>query len=180
MINDVGGDVIAKSYSNSITVMNARGFVTAKALNGSVVVRGAGAGARASSVGGSVEISDSKGSIEADATNGSILLNNIDGKDVSAKSANGGVLFTGRFYESGRYLFFSANGNVVLTLPPESNFNLTIRSDNGSINTDFPLKLEPGAQVGGGGPLSGVVGKGGAEVRAISANGAVQIKKAPK
>jgi DUF4097 and DUF4098 domain-containing protein YvlB len=174
-INDVGGDVIATSYSNSIAVTGARGFVVANALNGNVIIRGAVEGARASSVSGSVEISDSKGRIEADATNGSILLNNIDGKDVSAKSANGEVLFTGGFYESGRYLFFSANGNVVLTLPPESNFNLTIKSDNGSINTEFPLKLEPGAQLGRG-PIAGVVGKGGAEVRAISANGAVRIK----
>lgn len=177
-INDVGGEVIATSLSNSITVTNARGFVVANALSGNVVVRGASEGARASSVSGGVEISDSKGRIEADATNGPILLKNIDGKDVSAKSANGQVLFTGGFYESGRYLFFSANGNVVLTLPPQSNFNLTIKSDNGSINTEFPLKLEPGAQLGGRGPIVGVVGKGGAEVRAISANGAVHIKKA--
>lgn len=177
-INDVGGEVIARSYSNSITVANARGFVAADALNGNVTVRAAGDGASASSVSGSVEISDSKGRIEAKATNGSILLNNIDGKDVSAKTANGGVLFTGRFYESGRYLFFSANGNVVLTLPPESNFNLTIKSDNGSINTEFPLKLEPGAQLGGRGPIAGVVGKGGADVQAMSANGTVHIKKA--
>jgi DUF4097 and DUF4098 domain-containing protein YvlB len=179
-VNDVGGDVIAKSYSNSITVTNARGFVAADALSGNVIVRGAGEGARANSVSGSVEISNSKGRIEADATNGSILLNNIDGKDVSAKAVNGGVLFTGGFYDSGRYLFFSVNGNVVLTLPPESNFNLTIKSDNGSINTEFPLKLEPGAQLGGRGPIVGVVGKGGAEVRAISANGAVHIKKATR
>jgi DUF4097 and DUF4098 domain-containing protein YvlB len=177
-INDVGGEVIATSMSNSITVTNARGFVVANALSGNVIVRGAGEGARANSVSGGVEISDSKGRIEADATNGSILLKNIDGKDVSAKAANGGVLFTGGFYESGRYLFFSANGDVVLTLPPQSNFNLTIKSDNGSINTEFPLKLEPGAQLGGRGPIVGVVGKGGAEVRAISANGAVHIKKA--
>jgi DUF4097 and DUF4098 domain-containing protein YvlB len=178
-INDVGAGVIATSYSNSITVTNARGFVVANALNGSVVIRNAGEGARASSVGGSVQISDSKGRIEADTTNGSISLANIDGKDVSAKSANGGVLFTGRFYESGRYVFFSANGNVVLTLPPESNFNLTVKSDNGSINTEFPLKLEPGAQLGRG-PIVGVIGRGGAEVQAISANGAVHIKKAPQ
>ncbi len=178
-INDVAGDVIAKSYSNSITVTNARGFVIAEALNGDVVVRNAGEGARAISVSGSVEVSDSKGRVEADSTDGSVTLNNIDGKDVSAKSSNGGVLFTGRLYESGRYLFFSANGNVVLTLPPESGFNLTIRSDNGSINTEFPLKLEPGTRLGRG-PISGVVGKGGAEVRAISANGAVHIRKSAR
>ena len=178
-INDVGGDVIATNYSNSITVTNARGFVVANALNGSIVIRNAGEGARANSVGGNVQISDSKGRIEADTTNGSISLANIDGKDVSAKSANGGVLFTGKFYESGRYVFFSANGNVVLTLPPESNFNLTVKSDNGSINTEFPLKLEPGSRLGRG-PIVGVIGRGGAEVQAISANGAVHIKKAPQ
>ncbi len=178
-INEVGGEVIATSYSNSITVTNARGFVVAEALNGNVIVRDAGEGARASSLSSSVQISDSKGRIEADATNGSITLDNIDGKDVTAKSVNGGVFFKGSFYESGRYLFFSANGNVVLTLPPESNFNLTIKSDNGTVNTEFPLKLEPGAQLGRG-PIVGVVGKGGAEVRAISANGAVHIKKAPQ
>ncbi|HKQ78558.1 MAG TPA: DUF4097 family beta strand repeat-containing protein [Blastocatellia bacterium] len=178
-INDVGGDVIAKTYSNSITVTNARGHVEAEANNGSVLVQNAGEGARVISVGGSVEIRESKGRIEASATNGSIMLNNIDGKDVSAKSGNGNVLFTGRLYESGRYEFFSTNGNVVLTLPPESNFNLTIKSDNGSMNTEFPLKLGPGPQLGRG-PVVGVVGKGGAEVRAISNNGAVQIKKAPQ
>jgi DUF4097 and DUF4098 domain-containing protein YvlB len=178
-INEVGGDVIATNYSHSITVTNARGFVVAEALNGSVVVRGAGEGVRARSVSSFVQISDSKGRIEAYATNGSIRLDNIDGKDVSAKSANGGVFFTGRFYESGRYVFFSANSNVILTLPPESNFNLTVKSDNGSINTEFPLKLEPGAQLGRG-PIVGVVGKGGPEVQAISSNGAVHIKKAPQ
>jgi DUF4097 and DUF4098 domain-containing protein YvlB len=177
-INDVGGDVIAKSYSNSITITKARGFVTADSLSGDVIVRGAGAGVRASAVSGSIEIGDSKGRIEVDAANGAITLNNIDGKDVSAKTANGEVLFSGGFYESGRYLFFSANGNVVLTLPPESNFNLMIKSDIGSINTEFPLKLEPGAQLGGRGPIAGVVGKGGADVQAGAANGTVHIKKA--
>jgi DUF4097 and DUF4098 domain-containing protein YvlB len=177
-INDVGGDVNATSFS-SITVINARGYVMATANNGSATVRGAGEGARASSVGGSVEISDSKGRIEAIATNGPITLRNIDGKDVSARSSNGPVVFSGRFQESGRYVFFSANGNVLLTLPPESNFNLTIRSDNGAINTEFPLKLAPGAVLGGRGPIIGTVGKGGAEVRAISNNGRVDLKKAP-
>jgi DUF4097 and DUF4098 domain-containing protein YvlB len=179
VVNDVGGDVSAKSYSNSVTVTNARGYVLATALNGNVVVRNAGEGARASSVSGSVEISDSKGRIEANATNGSVRLNNLDAKDVSARSTNGSVIFTGKFYESGRYLFFSANSNVVLTLPPDSNFNLTIKSDNGSMNTEFPLKLGPGAQLGRG-PIVGVVGKGGPEVSAISNNGAVHIRKGPK
>src|SRR5262245_9918793 len=179
-INDVGGDVFATTYSDSITVTNARGYITAKATGGDVIVRGAGEGARAEAVSGSVEISNSKGRIEADAVSGSIALNNIDGRDVTAKSYSGGVLFTGRFYEGGHYDFVSFSGNVVLNLPPESNFNLTIQSHSGSINTEFQLKLGPGAQFGDRGPIVGVVGKGGAEVRAISHSGGVQIKKTPK
>jgi DUF4097 and DUF4098 domain-containing protein YvlB len=179
-INDVGGDVIATTYSDSITVTNARGYVTAKATSGNVIVRSAGEGARAEAVSGSVEISDSKGRIEADAVSGSIALNNIDGRDVTAKAHSGGVLFTGRFYEGGHYEFVSFSGNVVLNLPPESNFNLTIQSHSGSINTEFQLKLGPGAQFGDRGPIVGAVGKGGAEVRAISHSGGVQIKKSPK
>lgn len=176
-INDVGGDVIATSYSDSVTVTNARGHVEAKAFNGSVVVRNAGEGARVISVSGSVEISDSKGRIEADATSGSITLNNIEGKDVSAKAHSGGVLFTGKFYEGGRYEFVSFSSNVVLVLPPDSDFNLTVNSFSGSVNTEFPLRLGQGGQLSSHGPIVGVVGKGGAEVRAISHSGNVQIKK---
>jgi len=179
-INEVGGDVIAKSYNNSITITNTRGRVVATTLNGNVNVRNAGEGARVEAVSGSVQISDSKGRIEAGAVSGSITLNNIDGKDVIAKANSGGVLFTGRFYEGGRYEFFSQSGNLVLTLPPESNFNLTVISRSGSVNTEFPLEIGPGAQLGGHAPIVGVVGKGGAEVRAISNSGNVQIRKAPK
>jgi len=177
-INDVGGDVIADSYTDSISVTNARGRVVAKSLSGNVVIRNAGEGARVEAVSGTVEISDSKGRIEVGATSGSVTLNNIDGKDVSARANSGGVVFTGRFYEGGRYEFFSQSGNVVLTVPPDSNFNLTVTSRSGSINTEFPLKLGPGAQLGGRGAIIGVVGKGGAEVRTFSGSGNVHIKKA--
>ncbi len=175
-INDVGGDVIAESYSDAITVTNVRGRVAATALSGNVVIRKVDEGARVSSVSGAVEISDAKGRIEVNATSGSITLNGIDGKDVSAKATNGSVHFTGRVYNDGHYEFFSFSGEVVLSLPPESNFNLMANSHSGSVNTEFRLQLKSGP-IGGGGPIIGTVGKGGAEVRAISHSGSVQIKK---
>lgn len=176
-INDAGGDVIAESFSSEVTVTNARGRVAASSLNGDVAIRNAGEGARVTAVSGSVAISDSKGRIEVNATSGSITLNNIDSKDVSANATSGGVLFTGRFYDDGHYEFVSFSSNVVLILPPDSNFNLTVNSFSGSVNTEFPLRLGQGGQLGGHGPIVGVVGKGGADVRAISHSGSVQIKK---
>jgi DUF4097 and DUF4098 domain-containing protein YvlB len=176
-INDVGGDVNAESYSDSVTVTNVRGRVTAKALSGNVVVRNAGEGARVEAVSGNVELSDAKGRVEIGATSGSITLNRIDSRDVSAKGMSGGVNFTGRVYEGGRYEFVSFSGNVVLVLPPESSFNLTAQSHSGSINTEFPLQIRQGAQFGGRGPIIGTAGKGGAEVRAVSHSGGVHIRK---
>lgn len=176
-INDAGGDVIAESYSDSIIVTNARGRVVATALSGDVAIRNAGEGARVSAVSGSVEIGDSKGRIEVSATSGSITLNNIDSRDISAKATSSGVTFTGKLYDDGRYEFASFSGNVVLILPPDSNFNLTTNSFSGSVNTEFPLRLSQSGQLGGRGPIAGVVGRGGADVRAISHSGSVQIKK---
>ena len=90
------------------------------------------------------------------------------------------MLFSGKFYDGGHYEFISFSSDVVLTLPADSNFNLTVRSFSGSINTEFPVKLGPGSQFGGRSPIVGVVGAGGAEVRAVSYSGSVRIKKATK
>lgn len=176
-INDVGGDVIAESYTDSITVTSARGRVAATALSGNVVIRKVDEGARVSAVSGNVEISDAKGRIEINATSGSITLSNIDSRDVLAKATSGGVQFTGRIQDGGYYEFVSFSSGVVLTLPPESNFNLTVHSHSGTINTEFPLRIREGMRFGGRGPIIGMVGKGGAEVRATSHSGGILIRK---
>jgi len=176
-INDVGGDVIAESYSESITVTNARGHVSANALSGGVVISKIGEGARVSAVSGSVEVNDAKGRLEIGATSGSITLNNIDSRDVSARANSGPVRFTGKIYDDGHYEFVSFSSQVVLMLPPESNFNLVAQTHSGSVNTEFPLRIPEGTRFGGRGPITGVVGRGGAQVRASSSSGSILIKK---
>ncbi|MGH9849017.1 MAG: DUF4097 family beta strand repeat-containing protein, partial [Blastocatellia bacterium] len=176
-INDVGGDVIAESYTDSITVTNARGYVSATALSGGVALSKIGEGARVSAVSGSVEVNDAKGRLEISATSGSITLSNIDSRDVSARANSGPVRFTGKIYDDGHYEFDSFSSEVVLTLPPESNFNLTAQTHSGSVNTEFPLRIREGTRFGGRGPITGVVGQGGAEIRAVSHSGSILIKK---
>lgn len=178
VINDVGGDVIADSTSNQINIANVRGRVTANTLSGNVVISKISEGVRVVAVSGSVQVSDAKGRIEITTTSDQIILTNIDSRDVVAKSHSGGVRFTGRIYDDGRYEFVSFSSQVTLFLPPDSNFNLTATSHSGSINTEFPLRINPGSSYGGGqGSVSGTVGKGGAEMRAASFSGSVIIKK---
>ncbi len=176
-VNDVGGDVIAESHSDAVTVTNVRGRVTVKAFSGNVVIRKVGEGVRADALSGSIEICDAKGRVEAFALSGSVTLNNIDAQDVIARSNSGGVRFTGKIREKGRYEFLCLSGDVILILPPESNFNLTANSHSGSVNTEFPVQLRPGTQLGGRGPVAGTVGKGGAELIAGSNSSSVYIKK---
>lgn len=174
VVNDAGGDVQAESNSSSVTVTNVRGRVVASTISGSVSVRQVGEGARLTAVSGAVEIVDAKGRLDLGTTNGTITLNNIDSRDVLAKSTSGSVRFAGKLYDDGHYEFESFSSDVVLILPPDSNFNLTTKSQSGSVNTEFPLQV---SEIRTRGYLRGTVGRGGAEVRAASFSGNVFIRK---
>ncbi|MEP7340650.1 MAG: DUF4097 family beta strand repeat-containing protein [Acidobacteriota bacterium] len=173
-INDVGGDAQADAVSDNVTVTNVRGRANVVTTSGNATIRNVSEGVRARAVSGSVSITDCKGSIYVTTVNDSITLANIDGRDVTAKSTSGNVQFTGKIQNDGHYEFETFNGNVILLIPSDSSFNLTAKTFNGSINTEFPLQLTRST---GGSVMSGTIGKGGADVRVSSFNGGVQIKK---
>ncbi|MEO6726823.1 MAG: hypothetical protein ABIP14_16165 [Blastocatellia bacterium] len=173
-VNDVGGDVQADSLTDDVTVTNVRGYVRASATSGSLTIRNASEGVRARAISNSITISDCKGAIDAGAVSDSITLTNIDSREVLAKSTSGSIRFTGKLQDGGRYEFESFSSGVVLILPPDSQFNLTAKTHDGSINTEFPVQL---TRTTSGSLMSGTVGKGGAELRVSSFSGSVQIKK---
>jgi DUF4097 and DUF4098 domain-containing protein YvlB len=155
-----------------------RGRVTATAVSGSIIISKIVEGVLARAVSGKIEINDSKGRIEAYTTSDSIILNNLDSRDVRAKSTpSGNVRFVGKLYDDGRYEFESFSGNIELILPADSNFRITARTFSGSINTEFPVQLAPQITPRA---LSGTVGKGGAEVRASTFSGNIFIRKSVK
>jgi hypothetical protein len=174
LVNDAGGDVEAGSISDNITVTNVRGVVTASTVSGSIIVRRADEGVRATTVSGRVEISDAKGRIEANSVSDSIILSNVDSRGVVATCVSSDVRFGGTLASDGVYNFSSHSGDVVLSLPSDSGFRLTARSNSGSINTDFPCELSSSTSAR---EIRCTVGKGGAEVRAFSFSGSVHIKK---
>jgi len=176
-VNDVGGDVQATSLSDTVTVSNVRGRATVTAISGDVVLSRIDEGVRVNAVSGSVSVSDSKGRIEAVSTNDTITLTNLDSRDVTAKTTSGSVHFTGKIHDDGHYEFESFNGEVLLFFPPDSNFNLSAKTHDGSINTEFPLQI---TRTTGGSLMSGTVGKGGADIRVSSFNGSVRIRKSAR
>ncbi len=175
-ILNVSGDVTASSVSDNVTVQDARGHVRATAISGNVTIRQAAEGARATSVSGNVLFVKTTGRLEAETVSGDITLQDVDAHELRLKSLSSNVRYQGKLYGDGTYELQSHSGDVMLTIPADSEFNLAAQTFNGSLNTEFPLQLSSGT-IGGRGTVRGVAGKGGAQVTATTFNGDVHIKK---
>ena len=173
---NVSGDVSANSVSDNITVQDARGHVRATTVSGNVTIRLAAEGARANSVSGNVLFVKTQGRLEAETLSGSITLQDVDAHELRLKAHSSNLSYQGKLHSDGTYEFQSFSGDVMLTIPADSEFNLAAQTFSGSLNTEFPLQLNSGT-IGGRGTVRGVVGKGGAQVTATTFSGDVTIKK---
>jgi DUF4097 and DUF4098 domain-containing protein YvlB len=176
VILNVSGDVTASSTSDNIIVQDARGYVRANTISGNITIRQAGEGARANSVSGNVLFVKTQGRLEAETLSGGITLQDVDAHELRLKAHSSDLNYQGKLYGDGTYEFQSFSGDVRLTLPADSEFNLSVQTFSGSMNTEFPLQLSSGT-IGGRGAVRGVIGKGGARVSATSFSGDITLKK---
>lgn len=142
--------------------------------NGDVVVEG---------VDGELEISNVNGSIALTGVSGSVVAHTVNGKvtaTLTHASPQKPMAFT------------SLNGAVDVTLPAAAKANLKLRTDNGSVFTDFDVNLLPQSssakvedtrQSGGryrievNKVIYGAVNGGGAEIEARTFNGNIFVRK---
>jgi DUF4097 and DUF4098 domain-containing protein YvlB len=93
--------------------------------------------------GPAIDVTGVNGDLEIENTNGSIKLTNVSGS-VVAHTLNGGVTVSmDRITGNKPMSFTSMNGKVDVTLPADTKARLRLKSDNGSIFSDFDVKLEP-------------------------------------
>ncbi len=93
--------------------------------------------------GGDIRVEGVDGELELSNVNGSISLTGVSGS-VVAHTVNGKVTATlTRATPQKPMAFTSLNGNVDVTLPPATKANLKLRTDNGSVFTDFELHMPP-------------------------------------
>ena len=94
---------------------------------------------------GSIDVTGVHGDQEVESVNGSITLTNVSGS-VVAHTVNGGVTVSlDRITENKPMSFTSLNGKVDVSLPPDTKARLRLKSDRGSIYSDFEVKIEPEA-----------------------------------
>ncbi len=141
---------------------------------------------------GSIVVEKVEGEIEANNLNGPVTLTSISGV-VVAHSLNGEVVTQMDKVTPDKSMSFSTfNGDIDVTLPPQTKANVKLESQNGNIYSDFEIgfdktprqpTVEDGRKEGGRYRIvfdKGVVGTingGGPEIRFKTLNGNIHVRK---
>jgi DUF4097 and DUF4098 domain-containing protein YvlB len=141
---------------------------------------------------GNIVVSDIEGELDINDVNGTVTLNHIGGSAV-AHALNGRILATFTRVDPQKAMAFSSlNGDIDVTFPPDVKANLTLRTDNGEIYSDFDIQLQSNApeQIveddrGKGGKyrvridktLHATLNGGGPEIQFKGFNGNIYIRK---
>lgn len=142
---------------------------------------------------GDIVVSGVEGELDVDDVNGSVTLNNISGSAV-AHALNGKLLATFVKINPQKPMAFSSlNGDIDVTFPPDLRANVSLRSDQGDIFSDFDVQLQASSSQpivedgrGHGGKykvkmdkaVHGTINGGGPEFQFTNFNGQIYIRKA--
>src|SRR5712671_4220058 len=142
---------------------------------------------------GDIVVTGVDGELDVNDVNGSVTLNNVSGSAV-AHALNGRLLATfSRVNPQKPMAFSSLNGDIDVTFPADLKANVSLRTDNGEVYSDFEVKVLPNAPQqtvedsrGHGGKykvkidknVRGTINGGGQEIQFKNFNGNIYIRKA--
>jgi hypothetical protein len=125
---------------------------------------------------GQVNVDGVAGDLELSNINGPVNAAHVSGS-VVAHSTNGRIVVAFDRIPPGKAMSFATlNGNVDVTFPTDLRATVSLRTDNGSIYSDFDLKLAPGTYKGSKITRASING-GGAEMAFKSVNGNIRIHR---
>jgi DUF4097 and DUF4098 domain-containing protein YvlB len=142
---------------------------------------------------GDIVVTGVDGDLDVDDVNGSVTLNNVSGSAV-AHALNGHLHATFTRVDPQKAMAFSSlNGNIDVTFPADLKANVSIRSDQGEVFSDFDVQLKAASSQpvvedgrGHGGKyrvkidrtVHGTINGGGPEIQFRNFQGQIYIRKA--
>jgi DUF4097 and DUF4098 domain-containing protein YvlB len=168
-------DIATETVRGDISIKGGASFVTAKSVEGEVILEGVRGKITANSVNQGITITGANGDIAAETVNGHIALTGIESGSVDAGSVNGNIKYDGTAASSGRYRFLTHNGNISVAVPDNASAAFTVRTYNGSVNTN--LTLQTGGDVRRGQRTTYTLGSGSADFELESFGGTIQLRK---
>ena len=163
-LNDIAQGIEATTYEGDIMVNRSGGAMSLQSGAGNVVVSGASPS----------EIGDI---LKAKTNNGAISLQDIEHRQLEINSNSGSIKFTGDLLSGGQYSFGTANGSILLTIPPDSSSKINASYGYGSFNSEIPLQKIQKSPVSRAQNLTAIMGSGDAALNFTTYNGSINIKK---
>jgi hypothetical protein len=170
-----GAQVRVGTGNGAVSVERVGGEVSASTGNGRVNVLSTDGAVRVATGNGDVEVRDAKGAVRVTTGNGRVTVSTAQGP-VEARSGNGDIdVRMTALRPSEDMTFSTGSGDVRVTLPTDYNGELDATTGNGSISSDFDLKVE-----GRMSPrrVRATIGTGGARLRLATGNGGLELHKA--
>ena len=174
IVGSLGGKVTVGSMSGNVDLLGAAG-AEVDLKSGDLTVENITGDVHLETMSGTIKASRIKGSIEAGVVSGDISLREVsDAQSVNAHNVSGNVTYVGKIKAGGRYELRTHSGDVRVTVPADSSFDLEASTFSGDIDSDFEIQV-----IGKISPreIQGTVGKGGATVILGSFSGNVDLKK---
>ena len=166
----VSGDVVISDGATEVTLESVSGDVRGERLSGDV---------RASAVSGDISLDAVTGTLEVETVSGEMTLERVTAKSVRTESVSGDVIYEGSLDKDGRYEFHSHSGNLNLRVPSGAGGTVRLETFSGSVESDFPMTLQPGeASHGRPKRMQFSFGGGGARISAETFSGDIMIEKA--
>jgi len=134
------GDVVVTDATDRITVESVSGDVRASQLSGDV---------RTESVSGTIEIRNATGPVRAETTSGDVSLIGVTSRSVYATTVSGEVEYDGTIDNNGRYEFHAHSGDIRLEIPESASAQFSVETFSGSLDSEFPITLQPGQRTTG-------------------------------
>jgi DUF4097 and DUF4098 domain-containing protein YvlB len=144
-VRGLKADVSAETLSGSLTVGDAEGKVTLETVSGDINVTDVDGDVSAESVSGSVDITNVQGDIITESVSGPITIARARSARVHAETVQSSLSYEGTIEPMGDYGFTTHSGKLTLAVPANAGATVSLETFSGSVESDFPVTLESGA-----------------------------------
>lgn len=134
-VGSQSGDIVVADVERRLEVSSLSGDVQAEHVNGDVEIH---------SVSGDSRLSGVNGDVEVESVSGDITIAGAVAKVVRAHTTSGDVSYDGTIDPQGRYDLAAHSGDIDISIPEGSGAQLTVSTWSGSVESDFPITLQPG------------------------------------
>ena len=170
-----GVRIAVVSGNGDVSVTGATAEVAATSGNGVVRVASTGGPVRASSGNGDIDVTQAGGEVTARSGNGDINIVTGTGP-VSAHTGNGRIdARMSSLSGTADMAFRTGNGDVTVVLPSDFEGEIDVQIPNGTLETDFPLRVQGRIDPH---RVRATIGRGGRRITITSGSGGAEIRKA--